>query len=196
VTAAPNLPERSVWTVDDLDEVPPDLHYELINGRLVVAPPAVPVHQNLANELWLALRANCPPDYMVSTDQSLKVNRHNEPRPDVVAIRVENLDRSPVPVEDAVLAIEVISPTSQFRDMVEKADIYASAGIATYWIVDQSKDDIQLTEMVLDRQRRRYLLGGSTTGVFSVTEPWPITIDLPGLSRRRAELLERAAKAR
>jgi Uma2 family endonuclease len=194
VSAAPNLPQHSEWTVDDLDELPPDLPYELINGRLVVAPSAVPAHQDLAGELWLALRANCPPDYFVSTGQSLAVNRHNEPRPDVVAITIDNYGRSPIPVQDAILAVEVISPTSQFRDMVEKADIYASAGIATYWIVDQSREDIQLTEMVLDRKRRRYVLGGSTTGVFSVTEPWPITIDLPALSKRRAHLLERAAR--
>ncbi len=196
MTAAPKLPQRSEWTVDDLDELPPDLPYELINGRLVVAPSAVPAHQDLAIELALALRASCPPGYMVSTDQSLRVNRHNEPRPDVVAVTIDNYGRSPVPVEDAAIAIEVISPTSQFRDMVEKADIYASAGIATYWIVDQSRPDIQLTEMVLDRPRRRYVLGGSTTGVFSVSEPWPVTIDLPALSRRRAEMLARAAKAR
>jgi len=196
VTAAPKLPQRSEWTVDDLDELPPDLPYELINGRLVVAPSAVPAHQDLAIELALALRASFPPEYMISTDQSLRVNRHNEPRPDVVAVTIDNYGRSPVPVEDAVIAIEVISPTSQFRDMVEKADIYASAGIATYWIVDQSRPDIQLTEMVLDRPRRRYVLGGSTTGVFSVSEPWPVTIDLPALSRRRAEMLARAAKAR
>ncbi|MEE3920039.1 hypothetical protein V2I01_22650 [Micromonospora sp. BRA006-A] len=31
-----------------------------------------------------------------------------------------NASRSPLPVEDAVLAVEVISPTSTFRDMYDR----------------------------------------------------------------------------
>ncbi len=194
MTAAPNLPDRREWTVDDLDELPPDLPYELINGRLIV-PSATPAHQDLSLQIVLALTLHCPPDLFVSFDQSLKVNRHNEPRPDVVGISIAHYGRSPVPVEDAAIVLEIVSPHSEFRDMVEKAEVYAKAGIPTYWVVDQSRADISLTEMVLDPARRRYGFGVHTTDVFAVTDPWPITIDLPMLSRRRTELLARAEKA-
>jgi Uma2 family endonuclease len=158
-------------------------------------PSPNPAHQDLCGEIWLAARANCPPEFFVSMDQSLKVNRRNEPRPDVVGIHIGHYGRSPVPVEDAVLAIEIISPESTFRDMVEKAEIYARAGVATYWVIDQLKDEMSLTEMVLEPERQRYAFGVHTTGVFSVTEPWPITIDLPGLSARRADILKRVEGA-
>lgn len=191
MTVAASVPERDVWTVDDLVELPGDLPYELINGRLVVPSPT-PAHQDLAGEVWLAVRASCPPQYFVSMDQSLRVDRHNEPRPDVVGIGVEHYGRTPVPIEDAVLAIEVVSEHSTFRDTVEKATTYARAGIATYWVIDQLHDEISLTEMILEPDRQRYAIGTHTTGVYTVSEPWPITLDLPALSARRAAILKRA----
>jgi Uma2 family endonuclease len=195
MTAALSLPERREWTVDDLAELPADLPYELINGRLVVPSPT-PAHQDLCIEVALAVRAGCPPDYVVSMDQSLKVNPRNEPRPDVVAVRVEHYGRTPVPIEDAVLAIEILSEHSHWRDTVEKAVLYAKAGIATYWVIDQlGEDGISLTELVLEPERAAYRLNGVTTGVVTVTEPWPITIDLPALSARRAAILERIQKS-
>lgn len=191
MTAALPLPQRDDWTVDDLAELPPDLPYELINGRLI-APSPTPAHQDLAVEVVLALRAQCPPEFFVSMDQSLQVNPRNEPRPDVVGIRVEHYGRTPVPIEDAVLAIEIVSEGSGFRDMVEKAQLYAKAGVASYWVVDQLRDDMSLTEMVLEPDRQRYAYGTHTNEVFTVTQPWPITIDLPALSARRAAILARS----
>ena len=59
MTAAPILPERREWTVDDLVELPVDLNYELINGRLVV-PPATPLHQDICVRIFNALDVDCP----------------------------------------------------------------------------------------------------------------------------------------
>nr|WP_258544621.1 hypothetical protein [Micromonospora provocatoris] len=58
MTAAPILPERHEWTVDDLGDLPKDLPYELINGRLIVPSPTA-LHQEICVELLLALRVDC-----------------------------------------------------------------------------------------------------------------------------------------
>lgn len=191
MTAAPLLPERVEWTVDDLAELPADLNYELINGRLIL-PSATPFHQQLCVRVLTALEENCPPEYIVSIDESLKVDRRNEPRPDVVAVHVKHANRSPVPVEDAVIAVEVISPDSNFRDMVEKAKIYGGATIPTYWVIDPSKEDISLTEFVLEPAEGRYAIGLHTREVFTSETPWSVTLDLPALSARRAAIREQA----
>ena len=185
MTAAPLLPERAEWTVDDLAELPPDLNYELINGRLIL-PSATPFHQQLCVRIVTALEEHCPPEYVVSIDQSLKVDRRNEPRPDVVAVHVMHGDRSPVPVEDAVIAVEVVSPGSNFRDMVQKTKICGGAVIPTYWVIDPSEEAISLTEFVLEPELRRYAFGRHTTDVFISDTPWLVTLDLPALSARRA----------
>jgi hypothetical protein len=40
--AAPDLIDRRDLTVDDVAHLPDDLHYELIDGRLVLTPPPSP----------------------------------------------------------------------------------------------------------------------------------------------------------
>jgi len=187
MSTAPLLPDRREWTVDDLAELPPDFRYELINGRLIVPSPTA-LHQDLMGDAWLALRAACPPEYVVSMDQSIKVNQRNEPRPDIAAIRVEYANRSPVPVDGVVLAVEVISPESTFRDMYEKAHVYARAGVATYWVIDPLHQPMTLTEFLLG-PNGDYEFGVHTAGVFTTERPWPVTLDLPALTERRLALL-------
>ncbi|MFY1669114.1 Uma2 family endonuclease [Plantactinospora sp. WMMB334] len=190
MTAAPMLPERQEWTVDDLGELPKDLPYELINGRLIVPSPTH-LHQDLCVEILLALRANCPPEYVVSIDLSMRVDRRNEPRPDVVALRPEHVTRSPVPIGDAILAVEVISPDSTFRDMYDKARIYAHAGVPTYWVVDPLHERMTLTEFVLG-PAGEYEPATHTDDVHNTERPWKVTLDLPALTGRWTGLRGRA----
>ncbi|MEU2611783.1 Uma2 family endonuclease [Micromonospora sp. NPDC007271] len=187
MTAAPILPERHEWTVDDLGDLPKDLPYELINGRLIVPSPTA-VHQDLCVRLLLALEVNCPPEYLVSIDLSMRVDRRNEPRPDVVVIRRKHADRSPVPVEDALLAVEVVSPTSTFRDMYDKAKLYAHAGVRSYWVVDPLQERITLTEYALGAVREYDQLTHAED-LFVTERPWKVSVDLPALTARRTDLL-------
>ncbi|HZN19726.1 MAG TPA: Uma2 family endonuclease [Micromonosporaceae bacterium] len=189
MTAALHPPERDEWTVDDLGELPGDLRYELVDGRLVLPSPTA-LHQDLMIDVALALRVSCPPSFFVSVDQSLRVDRRSEPRPDVVAIRAEQANRSPVPVEHVVLAVEIISPDSTFRDMYAKAHLYARSGVATYWVIDPLHERVTLTEMLLG-PAGEYDFGVHTDGVFTTGRPWPVTLDLPRLTVRRADLLGR-----
>ncbi|WP_341719541.1 Uma2 family endonuclease [Micromonospora sp. FIMYZ51] len=187
MTVAPILPERSEWTVDDLGDLPKDLPYELINGRLIVPSPTA-LHQDLCVRLLLALEVNCPAEYLVSIDLSMRVDRRNELRPDVVAIRREHADRSPVPVEDALLAVEVVSPSSTFRDLYDKARVYARAGVRTYWVVDPLHDKMTLTEYVRGPSGE-YEVATHTDDLFVTERPWKVSVDLPAFTARRAGLL-------
>ncbi|MBW4705392.1 MULTISPECIES: Uma2 family endonuclease [unclassified Micromonospora] len=188
MTAAPILPERHEWTVDDLGDLPKDLPYELINGRLIVPSPTL-LHQDMCVELLLALRVNCPREYQVGIDLSMRVDRRNEPRPDVVVVRRGNATRSPLPVEDALLAVEMVSPTSTFRDMYDKAKVYAHAGVRSYWVVDPLQDRITLTEYALGPGGRDYEQLTHTEDLFVTEQPWKVSVDLPALTARKNDLL-------
>ena len=189
MTVALNLPDKQDWTVDDLATLPEDLRYELIDGRLILPSPTA-IHQILGGEVWLALRAGCPPTLVPVTDLSLKINRRNEPRPDVVVVRPGHLNRTPLPVEDAVLAVEVISAGSHFRDMYAKAKTYAAAGVANYWVIDPLfEDGIVLTEF-RPGPSGDYELTSSTNGVFTSDVPFRVTIDLPALTAKLRALDE------
>ncbi|WP_432904523.1 Uma2 family endonuclease [Micromonospora matsumotoense] len=188
MTAARILPERHEWTVDDLGDLPKDLPYELINGKLIVPSPTL-LHQDMCVELLLALRVNCPREYQVGIDLSMRVDRRNEPRPDVVVVRRGNATRSPLPVEDALLAVEVVSPTSTFRDMYDKAKVYAHAGVRSYWVVDPLQERITLTEYALGPGGRDYEQITHTEDLFVTESPWKVSVDLPALTARKNDLL-------
>lgn len=58
--AAPDLIGRQDLTVDDVANLPEDLRYELIDGRLILSPSPTPFHQFLILRLAFALESNCP----------------------------------------------------------------------------------------------------------------------------------------
>jgi Uma2 family endonuclease len=193
MTAALQLPsllnEKQDWTVDDLASLPQDLRYELIDGRLILPAPTF-FHQDICFELNMMLRPNCPPDYKPVVDISLEVDRRNEPRPDVVVMRKAFGFRTPAPIEGALLVVEVVSPTSHFRDMHAKVKVYAANNVGTYLVVDPSfEGGIVLTEFRLG-VNGQYDTITSTDKVFTTDVPYPITIDLPALTALRDEYRE------
>ena len=125
----------------------------------------------------------------MSFDLSMRVDRRNEPRPDVVVIRRRHAGQSPVPVEDALLAVEVVSPTSTFRDMYDKAKVYAHAGVPSYWVVDPLQERVTLTEYTLGAGGRDYEQITHTEDLFVTERPWKVSVDLPALTARRNGLL-------
>ncbi|MEV0270755.1 Uma2 family endonuclease [Hamadaea sp. NPDC050747] len=191
--ARPSYLDRTEWTVDDLKDLPEDLNYELVNGRLILPSPTL-FHQNVARHIANVLEAHCPETHAVSTDLSLAIDHQNEPRPDVVVIPVGHIDVSPVPVAGSLLAVEIVSASQSFREMADKATAYAIANIPYYWIIDSQEEQLYLAEMALDSQTGEYRRIGATTGVFKTEQPYPVTIDLPALSTRYAKLRARAGR--
>ena len=64
------------------------------------------------------------------------------PEPDIVWCRRRKYDRHPLP-EDVLLLIEVADSTVQ-TDCGVKAELYASAGIKDYWVVNLIDDTIEV----------------------------------------------------
>ncbi|MFI5844861.1 Uma2 family endonuclease [Catenuloplanes sp. NPDC051500] len=187
MTLAPTLPDRDDWTVDDLAQLPPDLRYELINGRLISLPSAVGVHNWICRHVANALEAECPSDLMVVNDLSLAVDHRNEPRPDVVIIPEKDSGVSPAPIRGALLVAEVISPESRTRDRRDKTALFARARVQTYWVIDPRGDQISLTERVL--MGDLYQVVTETEDVFVTERPWKTAIDLPAFTARRDRAL-------
>ncbi len=139
---------------------------------------------------------NCPEDqYYVSLDTSLRIDRRSEPRPDIAGIIPDHNATSPIPVEDAILAIDVISPDSTFRDLYDKVRLYGRAGVERYWVVDPQHDDITLTEFALS-ETGELVPSTHTSEVFTTERPWKATIDLPALTDRWKAKVARDVRSR
>ncbi|GAA0570680.1 Uma2 family endonuclease [Paractinoplanes ferrugineus] len=202
MTAAPHLagPDlidhligRGDLTVDDIADLPEDLRYELIDGRLLLTPNALPIHQVISQNAAFALEMNRPDDLVVNMEQAVLLNRRNELRPDVMVFQEEGAGRSPVPAADVLLVVEVISPSSKFDDPGHKAKRYADLGIPAHWIIDPLAGPVTLTQFALGpdgsyEQLRR------TAELVTLDQPWPVTLDLPAWTRRRDRINERASR--
>jgi Uma2 family endonuclease len=189
-------PDERGYTVADLHALPDDgRRYELIDGSIVVSPSATIDHNTIARWVANALEDAKPnTDYIVGTDQSATIDDRNEPRPDVVVARSEHAQETPFPIESAILVVEVVSPSSVLRDTEIKRALYARAGVPAYWIVvpENDKPTIALAELRLDVDTGKYhYVTHYTTDVFETEHPWPVEIDLPELTARRARWFRR-----
>ncbi len=179
------------FTVEDLYAIPDDgMRCELIEGSIIMSPSATGGHNLIACWIVIALEDAKPTDdYFATTDVSARIDNHNEPRPDLAVYRADYFEESPFPIRQALLVGEVISPNSALRDTETKRALYARAGVPSYWIIVPSDDKptIALAELVLDPATGKYdYVTHYTTDVFRTERPWPVEIDLPALTARRA----------
>lgn len=131
------LPRDGAWTIEDLAAMPEDgLRYELVDGTLLVSAAPSKMHQRVAGNLYVLVRAACSPElevFFAPTDYQPTSTRSLQP--DVLVVRRD--DPLPAAVTTPLaLAIEVLSPSSRSIDLVLKRSLYEQAGVAQYWVVD------------------------------------------------------------
>ena len=110
---------------------------EFFRGELRQMSPAGSLHDGLVTFLinW-SHRSTDPNQTMVTSQTGLNVsNLQSRPEPDIMWIRPGRyLDQHPS-ASDVKLAFEVADSSLNY-DINEKAELYAEAGIAEYWVVD------------------------------------------------------------
>ena len=178
-------------TVADVAILPENFWYELLDGRLVVTPPVSAMHQYFLMQTRMAVAAGRPRDVLAAHSLSVMVDDHNEARPDVVLVDARHAFRSPVPVDDVLLAVEVLTEESVVRDLKDKRRLYARGGIPSYWVVDPRGEHVSFTQFLLgdDDTYERHI---ETTDPVMVDVPWEITLDLPAWTRYRDGCRNRA----
>jgi Uma2 family endonuclease len=111
---------------------------ELIGGQIVEMTPIGPRHAALSEGAHAALAAAFEAGHAhVRTEKPLAIGDEDAPQPDAAVIRGawrDYLIEHPVPAQ-TLLVLEV-ADSSVAYDLGYKADLYAAAGIADYWVVD------------------------------------------------------------
>ncbi|MDJ0903385.1 MAG: Uma2 family endonuclease [Xenococcus sp. MO_188.B8] len=134
--------------------------YELVNGELVLMPPASFLHSDIIDfiaDLFKALSREHKLDIKVKTgDVGVRTGVNSSRIPDISVIEGEvwrkmPRDASAVIEVPLILAVEVVSPGAEQieRDYTDKAREYQNSGIREYWIVDPIEQKI--TVLVLDK---------------------------------------------
>lgn len=111
--------------------------FELIEGEIVERMPIKQRHAKIISRLFALFSALYGFERILSAF-SLAVNNRSLPEPDFCVTRTEEYEltaRGFVPVSAVQLLVEV-SDSTLSTDLAAKANLYARAGIAEYWIVD------------------------------------------------------------
>ena len=137
---------------------------ELIDGQLVVMSPIHDPHIVCVNRLNTIFSRRLVTheieDVVVSVQNPVRIDEHNEPEPDVVLSTA--LDGAPRP-DDVLLLVEVSGSTLNYdRDV--KRSLYARAGLPEVWIVNLDDQQIEVHRNPDgDVYRTRHLTGLNDT---------------------------------
>lgn len=121
-----------------------DDQVELLEGLLITKMPKSPRHRMVTRLVRSALEAIIPTGWYVDSQEPITLGE-SEPEPDAVIVRGETRDfsdRHPEP-DDLALVVEVSDSTLD-RDRGLKRDLYARAGITTYWILNLVDNQVEV----------------------------------------------------
>ena len=169
------LPRGGDWTVADLADIPDDgLQYELADGVLLVSPAPRPRHQVVVGELYVLLRAACPPDLQVLFGPvDFQPTERRSLQPDLLVLRRADAGETRI-VEPLLLAVEVLSPSTRSKDLLLKRGLYEDSGVASYWVVDPAAPSV----LALELCDGRYVEAGRAVGddVLRLDLPFPVAL--------------------
>ncbi|MFN8583107.1 MAG: Uma2 family endonuclease [Gemmatimonadaceae bacterium] len=132
---------NSGWTLEMVHALPDDGNrYELIDGELFVTPAPTVLHQSASLLLSALLNAFTRTRGLktVCAPVAVRLPGGGEVQPDLLVF--ERPSHSPLPatldIAQLVLAVEILSPSTERTDRHAKRHLYQQAGVAEYWIID------------------------------------------------------------
>ncbi len=134
-------PEKRRWTTDEYLKMAehgilaPDEKLELIDGEIYkkMSPVGLP-HYWCVNRLNRLFHTKLLNSVIVSIQNPLWLDEHNEPEPDVVLLPMMDMHARPS-AKDALLVVEVSDSTLDL-DRKVKLPLYAKFEVAEVWLVN------------------------------------------------------------
>jgi Uma2 family endonuclease len=194
------MPMSSPWWFDELPEYMTEAEYrdlseeisrtvEIVHGHVIKCESPTPRHNRIARRLANALeaaRSASDPCLTVDTDVDVvlwHIPRFTFRRPDVTVYEcIEDPTRKPT-AQEAVMVVEVTSPTTAREDQLDKKAQYAAAGIPIYLIVvlDEKYDLVDIREFHLDAATSAYRLYTVHHSVLDLEQPVRLTLPISDL---------------
>ncbi|KAB7733116.1 Uma2 family endonuclease [Rudanella paleaurantiibacter] len=127
--------------------------YELLTGELVKKKVLSPRHQLLLAELYDQVKAHVKASQagtVLFAPVDVFLSDYDAPQPDLVFVEKAKANFI---THDGVmgvptLVVEVISPSSVFRDRVTKKQLYQQHGIQEYWLIEPADNFIEIFTLV------------------------------------------------
>ena len=155
--------------------------YETVHGELLVTPAPRAWHQEVVLRLLVVLRnylSEQPVAHLLASPADISWGPDILVQPDLFVVNLEQartLDWSRM--QDLLLTVEVLSPSTSRHDRFTKRRLYQEVGIPLYWIVDPDEHAVevwtpQTTFPSIERERVLWEAEGASQ---------PLTVELAQL---------------
>lgn len=175
--------ETKKLTYADYEMMPADgFRHEILDGEELMTPAPNPDHQAVVVNLTALLRDHTKARrlgrvFVAPTDVVL--SEHDLVQPDLLFVAEtrahivgsKNIEGAPD------LVIEVLSPSTETVDRVQKRALYDRSGVREYWMVDLASKTVEIHEFGSPRRTRVYKEGQHFESVV-----------LPGLTVRLTDI--------
>jgi len=133
-------PRLYLWTKDEYYQMAEmglfdGKRVELIGGQVLEMSPMRSGHATATMLVAQALQRILPSAYFQRIQLPLSVSEFSDPEPDVAVVEGAVRDYADAHPATAALVVEVADSSLDY-DQTEKASLYASAGVADYWVVN------------------------------------------------------------
>lgn len=175
-----SLPTRRYTEAEFLaarDAAPPGERWELVDGEALVTPGSHWLHQRTAIELMVSLRQYVQQQAIGETFISpldLRLATALILQPDILVVPPATLSSRADIVNRALLAVEIISPSSARYDRFTKRLKYQQHRVTEYWIVDEQSRSIERWQP--DDERPAVLDGTLVWQPAGASEPFTLDI--------------------
>jgi hypothetical protein len=121
-----------------------DDRVELLNGDIVITAPIGTRHMKAVRRLINVMARKYGRGCLVDAQNPLLIDGQSVPQPDLLLLRAtaDTRDGAPIP-EDVLLLIEV-ADSSLTYDLRDKRAAYARTGIAEYWLLDLTRNQLHV----------------------------------------------------
>jgi Uma2 family endonuclease len=144
------MPARQYYTAEMVRNMPDDGNrYETVYGELLVSPSPRPRHQivgaRILARLFRYLEEN-PGPMVLYSPADLSFGRDDVlVQPDIFVLRPEDATLTTwETVNRLLLAIEILSPSTQRHDRFTKRRLYQELGADEYWVVDPDGGSVEV----------------------------------------------------
>lgn len=182
------MPAMKPATWDDLLALPEDVRAELIGGVIEVAPRPLFHHARAQGVVSNSIGGpfdydrRGPGGWWIITETDIAISPYDIVVPDLAGWRRE---RMPTPPDTRPVTLapdwvcEILSPSTARRDRTVKAELYLSAEVGHYWLIDPAA---RLLEAFASRDGAWVRLGAWSDGDAPRVAPFDaIALDVGGL---------------
>lgn len=141
--------EKKKYTYEDYLKTPDDKRYELIEGELLMTPSPIPQHQRISRKIGFMLDKFVTENGLGEVFYApcdVYLDNENVVQPDILFISKEKLniigEKNIQGAPD--LAVEIISESTAYRDLVQKKKLYSKFGVKEYWIVVPEEKSVEI----------------------------------------------------